>query len=99
MGHSMAQPLPGLLFLVLLPLSIFALVPSMAHAAAADDCLKTDARPPDMFDQAARDKALKRWIEVCRQALDANSGNVRLMRALARAYGADGQREAEIPLS
>jgi TPR repeat protein len=88
----------GLLLFAIPLLAGIAFAPLAAQAAAADDCLKIDARPPDMFDRDARDKALKRWIEVCKQALDANPENVRLTRALARAYGADGQRESEIPL-
>lgn len=42
-----------------------------------------DARPPDMFDQVERDKALKRCIEVCWQAADASPDNLRLKLALA----------------
>jgi TPR repeat protein len=87
----MARLLPASVLLALTLLIAVAVAPQ-ADAAAADDCLKTDARPPDMFDQDARDKAVKRWIEVCRQAADTSPDNLRLKLALARALSADGQR-------
>ncbi len=90
------SPIPPVLLLA--SVAAFGLAPSASHAAAVDDCLEIDARPPDMFDQEARDKALKRWIEVCRQAVDAKPDSLRLKLALARAYGAAGQRVEEVAL-
>ena len=93
----MARPLAALLSLWLATSAALVLAPSAGHATAADDCLKIDARPPDMFDQDARDKALKRWIEVCRQAADAeprqHSPEARLgARAVCRRAAAGGGR-------
>ena len=94
----MARLLPFPLALLLVSVAALGVAPSSGRATVADDCLKIDARPPDMFDQAARDKALKRWIEVCKQAADASPDSARLKLALARAYGAAGQRIEEIAL-
>ena len=69
-----------------------------AQSAAAQECLRINASPPDMFDREQRKRANKVWIETCMQAMTTDGGDLRIKRALARSYGVDGQRAEEIKL-
>ena len=44
------------------------------------------------------ERVYKQWVEVCRQAMTTDGGDIRIKKAMARAFGATGRREEEIVL-
>src|ERR1700690_4307313 len=90
-------------FLVLLFLGLVAaanLLPCVAQAqsAAAKECLRLDAQAADAIPWDQHERVYKQWVEVCRQAMATDGGDIRVKKASARAFGATGQRAEELVL-
>ena len=71
--------------------------PAQSQAGpAVRECLRFAERQPDISDEAAFRRALKTWIDSCKQAVEDDGGNARVKVSLAQALSADGQREQSI---
>jgi len=75
-------------------------MPAAGHAQSPSvrECLRFAATPPGISDQAAFQRALKSWIEACRQAVRDDAADPRLKVSLAGALSADGQRPEAVAL-
>jgi tetratricopeptide (TPR) repeat protein len=69
-----------------------------AQSAAIKECLRLDAQPADTIPWDQHERVYKQWVEVCRQAMTTDGGNIRIKKAMERAFGATGQRAEEIIL-
>jgi len=90
--------------LALLLVSVAVSTPSLsaaqvpAQSTAAKECLRLDAKPADSIPWDEHERVYKQWVEVCRQAMATDAGDIRVKKATARALGATGQRAEEIVL-
>ena len=89
MRLSLAMSLGLLGLLVLAP-------PAQSQAPAVRECLRFAELQPDISNEAAFRRALKTWIDRCKQAVEDDGGNARVKVSLAQALSADGQREQSI---
>src|SRR5262245_61296013 len=69
-----------------------------AQSAAAKECLRLNAQPTDQIPWDQHERVYKQWANVCQQAMTTDGGDIRIKKATARAFGANGQREKEIVL-
>ncbi len=71
---------------------------AQAQSAAAKECLRIDAQPANSIPWDQHERVYKQWVEVCRQAMTTEAGDIRIKKVMARAYGATGQRAEELAL-
>ena len=93
---------PSLKLLILGSVAGMMVSPCMAEApaqsGAAKECLRLDAKPADSIPWDEHERVYKQWVEVCRQAMATDAGDIRVKKATARALGTTGQRAEEIVL-
>ena len=88
------------ILLSLLPIVAQAIAPNAVYAQTpTQDCLRLTAAPFDRSNQAAFDKMLKTWVEICHQAVAANPADTRFKVALSKAlWHKDGRPASLGPL-
>ena len=72
--------------------------PAAPGSPAVAECLRRQANPPDISDEEAFRRGLRRWIDVCREAVRSDDADPRLKVSLAGALGAEGQRAEAVAL-
>ena len=71
---------------------------SSAPVSGSGGCLHLHANPPDISDEDAFRRGVKRWIDVCREAFAWGDPDPGIKVSLAGALGADGKREDAVTL-
>jgi hypothetical protein len=51
-----------------------------AQSTAAKECLRLDAKPADSIPWDEHERVYKQWVEICRQAMTTDAGDIRIKK-------------------